>query len=166
MDGMTTVYTPYYIPLNRSILIFFPSCPSSAFPVFGTSATAHDTPPVDIIDNQGSQSEAYVVQVKIKQAHDNEFKELSTFFLAQYDITKAVESVLFAHIFAIVPPEICIEGDGYILRGKRTHWVYGQTLKLRWGQEHVRPCQDKWMFIFELANLESANENICALNTP
>jgi hypothetical protein len=57
-----------------------------------------------------------------------------------------------------------IDGDGYVLvAGKqffllksrysfrvteKKEWAYGQRLSLKWGDEEVRACADKWVFYF------------------
>ena len=33
---------------------------------------------------------------------------------------------------------------------ERKAWVYGKSLQLKWGEMCVRPCEDKWVFIFEV----------------
>lgn len=33
---------------------------------------------------------------------------------------------------------------------ERKAWVYGQSLQLKWGEMCVRPCEDKWVFVFEV----------------
>jgi hypothetical protein len=32
---------------------------------------------------------------------------------------------------------------------EREEWKYGKGLKLAWGDERVRPGNDKWVFVFE-----------------
>lgn len=234
------MYIQYCINLNKTVLLFFPCCPRSS-----QGGTIESYEPLKnpqwqaTMANRTHQedSERYVVQVTIKQAqcvvhyhYDTSYfqvsfifpskdviKELSTFFIAQYDITvrsvsisisypnirfdvllnpsnklsylhpisspqKAIESVLYAHILITLPQEIKIAGKGYVLKGSkcihhfifldltsiflinlgRKPWSYGRTLapRLRWDDESqsddpasgcatIRPCQDKWMFIFE-----------------
>ena len=78
-----------------------------------------------------------------------------------------VESLVGTHIFTYLPAEIHIVGKGYILRGseclllsnpmnlaftigaEREKWKFGKGLKLMWGDELVRPSDDKWVFVFE-----------------
>jgi hypothetical protein len=33
---------------------------------------------------------------------------------------------------------------------ERKAWVYGKSLQLKWGEMYVRPCEDKWVFTFEV----------------
>lgn len=33
---------------------------------------------------------------------------------------------------------------------ERKTWIYGKGLQLKWGEMRVRPCEDKWVFIFEV----------------
>ena len=33
---------------------------------------------------------------------------------------------------------------------ERKEWVYGKSLQLKWGEMCVHPCEDKWVFIFEV----------------
>ncbi|KAF8884929.1 hypothetical protein CPB84DRAFT_1788880 [Gymnopilus junonius] len=79
---------------------------------------------------------------------------MMAFFHAQDDISKAIESVVFAHIIGSLPVEIRIQGKDYILKGtlkpERKVWKLGKTLDLTWGDRPIRPCDDKWTFIFEL----------------
>lgn len=98
-------------------------------------------------------------------------------------VQKAIESIIFAHIFTPLPTEIRVEGKGYVLHGsespryivkissrimriiilttpfflvpltvniERKAWVYGKSLQLKWGEICVRPCEDKWVFVFEV----------------
>ncbi|KAF8960313.1 hypothetical protein BDZ97DRAFT_2060702 [Flammula alnicola] len=123
-------YTRYCIPLSKSTLLFFP-------------------PNASLTDGKNNETEGRVVLVTIKQSHQDTMKEITTFFVAQYEITKTIESLVFAHIFTYLPPEVRIQGLGYIITGKRKTWNYGKTLKLKWGEKTVRPCEDKWTFIFE-----------------
>jgi len=53
------------------------------------------------------------------------------------------------HITTSLPPEIVLEGKDYSLRGRREEWKFGKGLRLLWGDEEVRPCDDKWVFVFE-----------------
>jgi hypothetical protein len=32
---------------------------------------------------------------------------------------------------------------------ERQEWKLGKGLKLAWGDEQVKPCDDKWVFVFE-----------------
>ncbi|KAF9530232.1 hypothetical protein CPB83DRAFT_851218 [Crepidotus variabilis] len=96
--------------------------------------------------------ECYVVQVIIRQAYKNVVKELTAFYLSQFEITKAIESILYAHILAPLPEEVRVEGSGFVLRGKRQPWVYGKTLELSWGQQNIKACDEKWSFEFEVAD--------------
>jgi len=115
----------YYISLNKSTLVFFP--PTSK-------------------ENNG-----YVVQAMIKSAQeDPTIKEITMAFVFQYEITKVVESIIFAHIFTPLPTEIRVEGKGYVLCGKRKAWVYGKSLQLKWGDMCIHPCEDKWVFVFKV----------------
>ncbi|KAF4617889.1 hypothetical protein D9613_005744 [Agrocybe pediades] len=153
----------YCIPLGKTVLIFFPSS-------LGGFSTRKG---IELIKQQkdglgqkvvggGSSSsadEGYVVQVTIKQAYVDIIQELTTFFLAQFDITKAIESVLFAHTFTYLPPEIKIHGKGYVLRGKRRPWHLSKQLQLAWGDSPVRPSEDKWTFIFELEPTTTLESN-------
>lgn len=122
---LTVMYMRYYLPLNKSSLVFFP--------------------PQSLVDLQGP----YIVQVMIKQAHKEAIHNILTFYLAQPEITKAIETVLIAHISVPLPLEIQLDGDGYVLRGKRKQWDYGKGLELRWGDQPVRVADEKWLFMFE-----------------
>lgn len=33
---------------------------------------------------------------------------------------------------------------------ERKEWIYGKSLQLKWGEMCVSPCEDKWVFIFEV----------------
>ncbi|KAF9562669.1 hypothetical protein CPC08DRAFT_706567 [Agrocybe pediades] len=138
--------TRYCIPLGKTVLIFFPSSDGLGQKIVGGSSSS-------------GANEGYVVQVTIKQAYVDIIQELTTFFLAQFDITKAIESVLFAHTFTYHPPEIKIHGKGYVLRGKRRPWYLGKQLQLAWGDSPVRTSEDKWTFVFELEPTTTLESN-------
>jgi hypothetical protein len=38
---------------------------------------------------------------------------------------------------------------------EQQQWKFGKELKLAWGGEQVRPCDDKWVFIFEVNCVEA-----------
>ncbi|KDR80080.1 hypothetical protein GALMADRAFT_265265 [Galerina marginata CBS 339.88] len=138
-------YMHYFIPLNQSTLLFFPSDP-----VQNPNVPVNPKSDGKDLNNKSEENGGYVVQVMIKQARRNVIKEMTTFFLVQYEITKVVESIVFAHIFSPMPPEVRIEGRGYVLKGRRRSWDYGKTLNLRWGEDATKQCEDKWVFLFEL----------------
>ncbi|KAF8814797.1 hypothetical protein BYT27DRAFT_7156558 [Phlegmacium glaucopus] len=135
-------YMQYYLPLNKSTLVFFPPSEQS------------------LSSNQDSipqNGHGYVVQVMIKSTQENPtIEEITTAFIYQYEITKAVESIIFARIFMPLPTEIRVEGKGYVLHGRRKTWVYGKSLQLKWGEICVRPCEDKWVFVLEVIPDRSA----------
>ncbi|KAJ7100025.1 hypothetical protein B0H15DRAFT_1018340 [Mycena belliarum] len=120
----------YHLNLEESTLIFFP--PHGR----GT---------------RGLQ-EPYVVQVMIKP--ETRFKsptrdEVASFYDAQEDITAAVEAILLKNLIEpLHNTTIVADGDGYVLTGVKKEWVYGQGLELKWGDEVVRTCKDKWVFYF------------------
>ena len=70
--------------------------------------------------------------------HNNISAELPTFFLSQYEITvratcprrtsrltsrsqRAIESLVYAHIFTSLPPIVEVHGKGYTLTGSMSH---------------------------------------------
>ncbi|RDB30008.1 hypothetical protein Hypma_014130 [Hypsizygus marmoreus] len=120
----------YCLPLNKAVLVFFPSQPDAMI--------LPEEPP----------SQPRVVQVIVKQEGRSTINDIATYFLAQHDITTAVESVLLAHLTSALPPTITIEGKGYVLHGVRKEWKYGRGLQLSWGEKDVHACDDKWIFVF------------------
>ncbi|KAF8155612.1 hypothetical protein B0H34DRAFT_714036 [Crassisporium funariophilum] len=129
------MYLRYYLPLNKSTLIFFR-------PSFASSSSD---------SSELERNDGHVVQVTLKQAQRDPVKELTTAFVSQHEITKAVESIIFAHIFTSLPKSIHVEGRGYVLHGTRKPWEYGKKLSLKWGQRTVTPCEDKWTFVLEIS---------------
>ena len=93
---------------------------------------------------------------------------------------KAIESLVFAHIFTALPKEVHVRGPGYILTGSewinfaifeqslqmwttgRKPWESGKTLSLNWGENVIRPCEDKWNFVFEVEELHTIGEVLSA----
>ncbi|KIM91687.1 hypothetical protein PILCRDRAFT_810969 [Piloderma croceum F 1598] len=115
--------TLYYLSLNKAVLLLFPSGDAS--------------------------SEPHVVQVIIKTSSTPTVGVLTSFFLAQSDITKIIESLVGTHLTTPVPREVVLEGRGYNIRGRRQEWKYGKGLKLAWGDQQVNTGDDKWVFFFE-----------------
>jgi hypothetical protein len=33
---------------------------------------------------------------------------------------------------------------------ERKEWKYGKALQLSWGDQPVRPCEEKWIFVFNV----------------
>ncbi|KAJ7108700.1 hypothetical protein C8R44DRAFT_857624 [Mycena epipterygia] len=93
--------------------------------------------------------ESHVVQVMMKsQAMHPTREEVAAYYDAQEDITVAVETIVLQNLVMPLCKIIVIEGDGYVLTAEKKDWVYGRRLELRWGDEEVRPCGDKWVFYF------------------
>jgi tRNA A37 N6-isopentenylltransferase MiaA len=75
-----------------------------------------------------------------------------------------VETILIENLIMPLQKTIEIDGDGYVLVGgtqffvlklryslrdtEKKEWVYGRRLSLKWGDEEVRACADKWVFYF------------------
>ncbi|KAL1719170.1 hypothetical protein EV715DRAFT_272971 [Schizophyllum commune] len=68
--------------------------------------------------------------------------------MAAEDVVKAI---LYGHIISGLPEQVTYEGFGFVLRGSRKEWKYGQRLQFSWGEKEVQPCKDKWVFAFEVA---------------
>ncbi|KAF9443115.1 hypothetical protein P691DRAFT_680199 [Macrolepiota fuliginosa MF-IS2] len=91
-----------------------------------------------------------VVQVTIKHAGNSIINELSQFYLNHHEISNAIEILLNAHLSTPLPPSthtVEITGDGFTLHGTRRPWPYGQTIRVTWGDEIVKPAEDKWTFV-------------------
>lgn len=74
----------------------------------------------------------------------------AAYLRAQRDITTAIERLLVAHILSPLPHQIRLEGNGYSLHGEHKEWKYGKALQLAWGDQRVRPCKEKWSFVFNV----------------
>ncbi|KAJ7918446.1 hypothetical protein B0H13DRAFT_2436507 [Mycena leptocephala] len=75
-------------------------------------------------------------------------EEVAAFYDAQEEITAAVETILIENLIMPLQKTIEIDGDGYVLVAEKKEWAYGQRLSLKWGDEEVRACADKWVFYF------------------
>ncbi|KAJ6582906.1 hypothetical protein DFH09DRAFT_1309161 [Mycena vulgaris] len=117
----------YRLRLSESTLVFFPP-----------QAT-----------NCRGLHEPYVVQVMIRpQTRSPTREDVATYYDAQEEITAAVEAILLQNIITPLQNKIEIDGDGYFLTAEKKEWVYGKGLGLKWGDEEVRACADKWVFYF------------------
>ncbi|KAF9058183.1 hypothetical protein BJ165DRAFT_114827 [Panaeolus papilionaceus] len=137
MDGSMS----YFLPINESRLVFFPHPPMPQVASDGDVGERH-------FKNKSGRS--CVVQVIIRQARKDVIEELTTFYLSQQEITKAVETVIYACLFAHIPELIQMHGNGYTLYGRRKGWSYGKQLNLRWGDDGVNSVSEKWSFILEV----------------
>ncbi|KAM6503343.1 hypothetical protein JOM56_000286 [Amanita muscaria] len=118
----------YCLYLNRAELVFYP---------FGVAFDMGLQPTV-------------VQPVPPRNRKQPSALELSTFFLAQHEIT-AVENVMYAHIHTPLPEQVQLVGENYVLNGTRKAWKYGQRLGLMYGDQRIEPCCDKWIFQFKVA---------------
>ncbi|KAJ7031990.1 hypothetical protein C8F04DRAFT_1396903 [Mycena alexandri] len=119
----------YHLRLGESALVFFPP----------QTRDGHDL------------EESYVVQVMVKiesETRSPTREDVATYFDAQDEITAAIESILIENIIMPLQRTIEIEGEGYVLVGEKKDWLYGRRLHLKWGDEDVRACADKWVFYF------------------
>jgi len=113
------MYHPYYLPLNKTTLILL----------------------------HPDENSPFVVQVTAKHAGESVIDELIEFYLAHHEITHAIENLIYAHIRTPLPENVEVEGAGFLLRGTRKPWSYGKTIKIKWGDEVIKPAEDKWTFI-------------------
>ncbi|KAF8066028.1 hypothetical protein FPV67DRAFT_1450450 [Lyophyllum atratum] len=125
----------YQLPLNRSVLVFFPP---DEYDMHLTGRTLY---------------EARVVQVYLKQRKST-LRDMETFFRVQQDITTAIESILLAHITSPLPASLTVEGEGYTLYGSRKPWNYAKPLRFTWGSRDVRAAEEKWVFVFAPSPVE------------
>ncbi|KAJ7918448.1 hypothetical protein B0H13DRAFT_291732 [Mycena leptocephala] len=119
----------YRLRLEQSTLVFFP--PQTR--------------------DSGDLHESWVVQVMMKLESQERYptrEEVAAFYDAQEEITAAVETILIENLIMPLQKTIEIDGDGYVLVGEKKEWVYGRRLSLKWGDEEVRACADKWVFYF------------------
>ncbi|KJA25641.1 hypothetical protein HYPSUDRAFT_199756 [Hypholoma sublateritium FD-334 SS-4] len=124
----------YYIPLNKPILLFFPH------PNLHSEHTSTT-----------GDSAGHVIMVTVKGAFQNNVSaEIPTFYLSQYEITKVIENLVYAHIFTSLPPKVEVQGKGYALTGTRKTWEYGKTLQLAWGANELETGLEKWTFVFKV----------------
>ncbi|KAI4522315.1 hypothetical protein K523DRAFT_375348 [Schizophyllum commune Tattone D] len=120
----------YYLRLDDATLIFFPS-------------------------TDGEKSGGVVVQVLMMLAQSH--PDISTvemaleFYAVQREVTDVVKAILYGHIISGLPEQVTYEGFGFVLRGSRKEWKYGQRLQFAWGDNEVQACRDKWVFAFEVA---------------
>ncbi|KAJ7665991.1 hypothetical protein DFH06DRAFT_1470227 [Mycena polygramma] len=119
----------YRLRLGQSTLVFFP--PQAR--------------------EDGDVHKSCVVQVMMKmesQSRNPTREEVAAYYDAQEEITAAVETILIENIIMPLRKTIEIDGDGYVLVGEKKDWVYGRRLLLKWGEEDVGACPDKWVFYF------------------
>jgi len=90
-----------------------------------------------------------IVQVTAKHAGESVIDELTEFYLAHHEITHAIENLIYAHIRTPLPEnvEVEVEGAGFLLRGTRKSWSFGKTIEIKWGDEVIKPAEDKWTFV-------------------
>lgn len=90
-----------------------------------------------------------MVQVTVKPANDNLINEMAAFYLNQYEITKAIEVLIGAHISISTSDTgemetIDIEGDDYMLSCMKKSWSYGNRLSISAGDTIIHTAKDKW----------------------
>ncbi|KAJ6478722.1 hypothetical protein C8R47DRAFT_628434 [Mycena vitilis] len=119
----------YRLRLDQSTLVFFPP-------------QAH---------KDGDVQKSCVVQVMMKmesQSRSPTREDVAAYYDAQEEITAAIETILIKNIVIPLRKTIEIDGDGYVLVGEKKDWLYGRRLSLKWGEEDVDVCPDKWIFYF------------------
>ncbi|KAL1662624.1 hypothetical protein GGF50DRAFT_58585 [Schizophyllum commune] len=123
----------YYLRLDDAMLMFFPS-------------------------TDGEESGGVVVQsLEGLTGYPHRHSDISTvemaleFYAVQREVTDVVKAILYGHIVSGLPEQVTYEGFGFVLRGSRKEWKYGQRLQFSWGDNEVQPCRDKWVFAFEVA---------------
>ncbi|KAF5310917.1 hypothetical protein D9619_007754 [Psilocybe cf. subviscida] len=129
----------YTLPLNGTTLIFFP-------------------PQANTIEEH-EHDVSRAVQVRMKQAHQDTMREMLVFFDVQYDISKAVETIIFAHIIASLPSKVTVKGDGFVLTGKRKSSSLAKSLNLAWDGKKVFVCDYRWIFTFRLLSKMKRKSN-------
>ncbi|KAJ7778094.1 hypothetical protein B0H16DRAFT_1711628 [Mycena metata] len=120
----------YRLRLGESALVFFPP----------QTRDGHDL------------EESHVVQVMMKiesETRSHAREDVAAYFDAQEEITAAVETILIENLIIPLQSTFKIEGEGYVLVGEKKDWLYGRRLHLKWGDEDVRVCADKWVFYFQ-----------------
>ncbi|KII87802.1 hypothetical protein PLICRDRAFT_54846 [Plicaturopsis crispa FD-325 SS-3] len=141
---------PYFLSLNKSaIIVVTPPNKSSTLEDIQNDIDASHSEPVKF------------VQVFIGTSVRPSVDVLAAFFLAQADITRVIESLAIATIndacdeaAILAEPTFVLQGDGFTLLGKRHAWPYGQKWLLGWGEEDMVPCEHKWVFTFEVTQLD------------
>ncbi|KAJ7649301.1 hypothetical protein B0H17DRAFT_1215294 [Mycena rosella] len=122
----------YRLRLGESTLVFFPP-------------QARDG---------GDLHEPHVVQVMVKpQTRFPTREEVAAYYDAQEEITAAVEVILLENIVTPLHRKIELDGNGYSLTAEKKDWAYGRGLALKWGDEKIRACNDKWVFHFRTCHV-------------
>ncbi|KAK0468223.1 uncharacterized protein EV420DRAFT_1503417 [Desarmillaria tabescens] len=126
----TTYLLPEYLPLNKTVLCFFPQ--------------------------QDGLDCAHIGQVTVETRTKNAtVPELVAYYNAQDDISKAIQRLFVGHNLCPLPQKIVLGGGGYKLAGTRKTWNYGKnTLDLRWGGDEIKLFADKWSFLFTVEEKE------------
>ncbi|TDL23969.1 hypothetical protein BD410DRAFT_786668 [Rickenella mellea] len=75
-------------------------------------------------------------------------ESIASYFHVQRQISDLVMRVVCAHQVQPLRTPVNFEGNGYTVVANTKQWVYGETLRLKWGDEVVEPCQEKWTFTF------------------
>ncbi|KAG7449096.1 uncharacterized protein BT62DRAFT_662304 [Guyanagaster necrorhizus] len=132
----TTYPVSEYLPLNKTVLCFYPQ--------------------------QDGLDCAHVGQVTVETTtKDPTVPELVAYHNAQDDISKAIQRLFVGQKFCMLPEKIILDGDGYKLTGTRKLWDYGKnTLDLRWGGDEIKQFAYKWSFLFTVQDKETQQLHI------
>ncbi|KAH8101169.1 hypothetical protein BXZ70DRAFT_1007560 [Cristinia sonorae] len=101
-----------------------------------------------ILHNEGELP--YAVQITVKTPRSPNVRLLTSFFLAQRDVSDLILSLASAYTQSRPPNHMIFEGEGYSVVATRRRWMYGRDkLRIMWGDEVVTPCRYKWTFTFD-----------------
>ncbi|TEB32724.1 hypothetical protein FA13DRAFT_1790435 [Coprinellus micaceus] len=129
---------PFTFVLGKSALLFIPPSPDKPSPY----STSDDPFPYPLPS---------VVQVIVKAAQEYPEEETRAFGVVKEEVTKAIITFLAAtRGEKVVPEQLVIEGQGFLLHGSRKEWALAPRLELFWGEVPIQCSRWKWRFIFQL----------------
>ncbi|KAJ3519565.1 hypothetical protein NM688_g9283 [Phlebia brevispora] len=118
----------------------------------------NDTQLVFLPGDATGLSEIYAAQVTIKSSQAQNVNILCAYMLDQRDITELAVKLVITHIRTPLPAHFTISGDRYTVTATHKRWNYGKKLQMKWGETKVKPCKDKWTFVFCPEGLKDERE--------
>ncbi|KAI0764550.1 hypothetical protein BD413DRAFT_167856 [Trametes elegans] len=91
----------------------------------------------------------YVVQVSCKAERAESIDTITTFYLAQHELSELVLRIITAHLENPLPSHLTFDSELYVLHARWAPWNFGKTVVFKWGGEALISCDHKWTFILQ-----------------